>query len=104
MVVIFFPAASPTIMEQERAAWPSIWTVQAPHMACPQPNLVPVRFRRSRIAHSSGICGLTSSSWLSPLMLSVIIDSSCELLRASHAACDPDFGDADKFIVRDRRD
>src|SRR5207247_2572961 len=70
MVVIFLPAASPTIMEQERAASPSICTVQAPHSARPQPYLVPVSPTKSRIAHNRGIFGSTLSSIVRPLMLS----------------------------------
>ena len=38
--------------------WPLIWTVQAPHCAMPQPNLVPVIPSVSRRTHSRGICGL----------------------------------------------
>ena len=36
---------------QERIAWPSTSTVQAPHSAAPQPNLVPVRPISSRSTH-----------------------------------------------------
>jgi hypothetical protein len=41
--VIFLPAAADTGVTQERIGWPSRCTVQAPHRATPQPNLVPVR-------------------------------------------------------------
>ena len=57
MVVICLPAASLTETPQERIATPSIWTVQAPHCAMPQPYLVPVRPTFSRIAQSSGVSG-----------------------------------------------
>src|ERR1700730_17857199 len=46
---------------QERTASPLMWTVQAPHMATPQPNLVPVMLRVSRRTHSSGISGAAST-------------------------------------------
>ena len=69
MVVICLPAASLTAMPQERVATPSIWTVQAPHCAMPQPYLVPVSPTFSRIAHSSGVSGSTSTSKVLPLIL-----------------------------------
>ena len=46
---------------QERTASPLMWTVQAPHMAMPQPNLVPVMLSVSRRTHSSGISGTAST-------------------------------------------
>src|ERR1700732_2970782 len=61
MGVIFLPATFPMGVTQERAAAPSICTVQAPHSAMPQPNFVPVMFRVSRNTHSSGISGVTST-------------------------------------------
>src|SRR5438445_3275979 len=69
MVVICLPAASLTEMPQERIATPSIWTVQAPHCAMPQPYLVPVSPTFSRIAHNSGVSGSTSTSIVLPLMV-----------------------------------
>ena len=45
MVVIFLPCAAETGVTHERVAWPSMCTVQAPHSAMPQPNLVPVSCR-----------------------------------------------------------
>ena len=42
MVVIFLPATAATGVTQERSGAPSTCTVQAPHCAMPQPNLVPV--------------------------------------------------------------
>src|SRR5690348_13006345 len=61
MVVICLPAASLTVMPQERTATPSTCTVQAPHCAMPQPYLVPVRPTFSRITQSSGVSGSTST-------------------------------------------
>ena len=39
----------------ENARWPSMCTMQAPHRPAPQPNLVPVSFKSSRITHSSSL-------------------------------------------------
>src|SRR3954447_12994061 len=75
MVVICLPAASLTVTPQERIATPSIWTVQAPHCAMPQPYLVPVSPTFSRIAHSSGVSGSTSTSKALPLIVRLAIVS-----------------------------
>src|ERR1700687_462174 len=61
--------ASLTGTLQERIAVPSIWTVQAPHCAMPQPYFVPVRATFSRIAQSSGVSGSTSTSKVLPLIV-----------------------------------
>src|SRR5262249_33306000 len=46
---------------QERVATPPICTVQAPHSAMPQPNLVPVMPRTSRNTHKRGVSPSTST-------------------------------------------
>src|SRR2546428_14131356 len=69
MVVIFLPTAALTGITQERIALPSMCTVQAPHCAMPQPYLVPVRPTCSRIAHSRGVPGSTSTSLVLPLIV-----------------------------------
>src|SRR5512145_440281 len=69
MVVICLPSAAETGSTQERTALPSMCTVQAPHIAMPHPYLVPVRPACSRIAHKSGVLGLTLTSSDLPLML-----------------------------------
>ena len=69
MVVICLPAASLTDMPQDRIATPSIWTVQAPHCAMPQPYLVPVSPTFSRIAYSSGVSSSTSTLIDLPLIV-----------------------------------
>src|ERR1700704_3405864 len=69
MVVICLPTASLACTPQERIATPSIWTVQAPHCAMPQPYLVPVRPAFSLIAQSSGVSGSTSTSNALPLIV-----------------------------------
>src|SRR5258708_4243319 len=73
MVVIGLPATAATGIEQDRVGTPSIWTVQAPHCAMPQPNLVPVRPMVSRSTHRSGVDSSTSTLWDWPLMDSEII-------------------------------
>jgi hypothetical protein len=57
MVVIFAPSSAPIGTEQERIDLPSMWTVQAPHCAIPQPNFVPVKPITSRNTQSSGVSG-----------------------------------------------
>ena len=59
--------------EQERIAMPSIWTVQAPHCAMPQPYLVPVKPIVSRNTQSSGVSGSTSTSCVCPLIFRAAI-------------------------------
>ena len=73
MVVICWPSAAETGVTQDRSGVPLRCTVQAPHWAMPQPNLVPVRFRLSRSTHRSGVSGSTSISWLLPFTVSLII-------------------------------
>ena len=68
MVVIFLPAAADSGVLQERIGLPSRCTVQAPHSAAPQPNLVPVMPSVSRITQSSGVLGSASTSRVLPLM------------------------------------
>ena len=68
MVVIFLPSAADTGVTQERIGWPSRCTVQAPHRATPQPNLVPVRPDHVAQAHSRGMSSGTSRSVVVPLM------------------------------------
>src|SRR5260370_40398296 len=60
MVVTCWSATEEIGVMQERVAWPSICTVQAPHCATPQPNLVPCRPTTSRIAQSRGMSGSAS--------------------------------------------
>src|SRR6266705_1616954 len=60
IVVSFLPSASEMGVIQERMAWPSRCTVQAPHWAAPPPNFVPVSPIMSRSAQSRGIAGSAS--------------------------------------------
>ena len=66
MVVTCLPSTSETGVTQDLIATPSIWTVQAPHCAMPQPNFVPVRASCSRKTQSRGLAGSTSTVWRSP--------------------------------------
>src|SRR5687768_12274894 len=75
MVVTFFPAAADTGVMQDLTGWPSTWTVQAPHCAMPQPNLVPVSPSSSRMTQSSGVSAGCSECASLPLTTNVIIYS-----------------------------
>ena len=55
----------------ERVGWPSSSTVQAPHWATPQPNLVPFRSMASRSTQSRGMRSGTSTVRRSPLTRTV---------------------------------
>src|SRR4051812_13414404 len=55
--------------EQDLCTSPLMCTEQAPHCAMPHPYLVPVRPTCSRITHSSGVFGSTSTCCVLPLML-----------------------------------
>src|SRR5262245_37647225 len=57
MVVTDLPATSDIWVWHENARLPSICTIQAPHRPVPQPNLVPVSLRSSRITHNNGVVG-----------------------------------------------
>ena len=72
IVVIFWPGIAEAGTEHERTAVPFTWTVQAPHAAMPQPNLVPVNPSVSRSTHSRGVSSSTSAVRDSPFTSSVI--------------------------------
>ena len=55
MVVTSLPTTAEMGITQDRVGWPSTKTVHAPHIAMPQPNLVPTRFTSSRNAHNNGL-------------------------------------------------
>src|SRR5437763_16204196 len=81
MVVTFFAPTFDTGIPHERTATPSIWTVQAPHCCSPHPNFVPVKPIASRITQSSGVSGLTSTSYCLPFTVNEIIGSSSQLRK-----------------------
>src|SRR6266404_6211652 len=60
-----------TVVMHERVAVPSMCTVQAPHSAWPQPNLVPVMPSTSRSTQRSGVSPSTSTLCCLPLILMV---------------------------------
>src|SRR5260370_42486119 len=61
MVVIGSVATDPTVVMQERTAWPPTRTVHAPQSPDPHPYLAPLRFNTSRSTHNRGISGETST-------------------------------------------
>src|SRR5580658_7941496 len=73
IVVISAGPTAETASMQDRRASPSTSTVQAPHAAMPQPNLVPVSPIESRKTQSSGVSSSTATSYFRPLTPSVII-------------------------------
>ena len=56
---------------QERTAWPSTCTVQAPQKPPPHPNFVPVRPSSSRRYQSRGMSGSPSNVRFDPLIVKV---------------------------------
>src|SRR5436190_14386421 len=76
MVVTDLPATSDTCVWQENARLPSMCTMQAPHRPVPQPNLVPVSLRPSRITHSSGVSGGASVEAALPLTVKLVAIAS----------------------------
>src|SRR3954465_3415888 len=79
IVVTDLPAISDTCVWQEKARLPSRGTMQAPHNPVPQPNLVPVSLRSSRITHNSGVApGASVTAGLPFTMKFVAIASSLD--------------------------
>src|SRR4029077_14171929 len=72
---------------QERVATPSTCTVQAPHSAMPQPNLVPVMPSTSRNTQRSGVS--PSTSMLCVLPLTLMFKAMAPLLSALSELTDP---------------
>src|SRR5206468_734386 len=81
------PATALVGVTHERTALPSTCTVQAPHWAIPQPNLVPVRPISSRMTQSSGASSGLLVVTCRPLILNVVIAASPRSLRGSDAFC-----------------
>lgn len=65
------PCAAETGVMHDRMAWPFRCTVQAPHMAMPQPNLVPVMPSVSRKVQRMGVEGSTSADTGLPLRVNL---------------------------------
>src|SRR5215217_450141 len=73
IVVICLPCACEVDVWHERTALPSMCTVQAPHRPDPQPYLVPVSLRCSRITQSSGVAESSSTLAALPLIVKAIV-------------------------------
>jgi len=92
MVVIDLPSTSDASVWHDRTALPSTCTVQAPHNPAPQPNLVPVIFRCSRITHKSGVSGAAAAVAALPLIVNATTNPSpqyCCDWRHSASTCFP---------------
>src|ERR1044071_8779649 len=98
MVVTCLPATSESGVLHERVISPLTWTVQAPHCATPQPNLVPVILRCSRITHSSGVSGSAFTSTLRPLIVNAVIGAFLPPLRSCFPAAR-----AARFVLSETR-
>ena len=61
MVVTVAVPTVDTGVRQDRVGTPFTCTVQAPHWAMPQPNLVPVRLSVSRNTHNNGVSDSTTT-------------------------------------------
>src|SRR5262249_26111536 len=95
-MVVTAPVTVPTARIQERVAMPSTCTVQAPHCAMPQPNLVPVSPMTSRSTQRRGISGGMSTVYDFPLTVSDIaigvpssVASITDMYVAEHRLCMP---------------
>ena len=73
MVSTRAPAAAVIGVTHERTGAPLRCTVQAPHCAMPQPNLVPVRPRVSRSTQRTGVVGSASTVVDWPLRMNVVL-------------------------------
>ncbi|MNE95124.1 hypothetical protein D3C80_1931720 [compost metagenome] len=82
MVVMDLPATADTGVMHERNGAPSTCTVQAPHWAIPQPNLVPVKCTTSRSTQSKGMSSGTSNCCVAALMVSVSMTVTSSAIRA----------------------
>jgi hypothetical protein len=87
MVAILAPDRAAIGVTQDRTGSPLTWTVQAPHWAMPQPNLVPVRPSSSRSTHSSGVSGAAFTATALPLMSNV--DVMAFASQAKNGSDDP---------------
>src|SRR5712671_5424484 len=78
MVTTFAPSRPPIGTTQDRIAVPFTWTVQAPHCAMPQPNLVPVKPITSRNTQRRGVSGSMSTCLDAPFT-SIVITAATPL-------------------------
>src|SRR3989441_2191412 len=87
IVVTRLPATAATGSTQVRVATPSRCTVQAPHCAMPQPNLVPVSPSVSRSTQRSGVSGATVTVWRLPLTVKRSEEHTSELQSLAYLVC-----------------
>src|SRR5262249_7217184 len=88
MVVTDLPAISDIWVWHENARLPSICTIQAPHRPVPQPNLVPVSLRPSRITHNNGVAGGASVDAAVPFTVKLVdMVSSLDVTARDVAPC-----------------
>jgi hypothetical protein len=80
-LLAFDPSTVDIGVMQLRRVVPSMWTVQAPHWAMPQPYFVPLSFSKSRMTQSNGVSGSPSKVRSCPLSLKVIMFVSRIWLR-----------------------
>src|SRR5262249_29666486 len=66
------PPISETCVWHAYARLPSICTMHAPHRPVPQPNLVPVSLRPSRITHNNGVAGGASVDAALPFTVKLV--------------------------------
>src|SRR5688572_6881599 len=86
MVVTDLPVISEIWIWHEYARLPSICTMQAPQSPVPQPNLVPVSLRPSRITQSSGVAGGASVDAALPLTVKFVAIASSQRRPKNGAA------------------
>src|SRR4030088_1215387 len=79
------PPISETCVWQEYARLPSICTMHAPHRPVPQPNLVPVSFKPSRITHNNGVAGGASVDAALPFTVKLVAVVSARGFRGIFA-------------------
>src|SRR5262247_1548487 len=88
MVVMRFPATLDTGVTHDRVASPSTCTVHMPQTDMPQPYLVPLRLRMSRITHRSGMSAGASTVVAWPFTVS-LMGMAGPVLRRLGVGCDP---------------
>src|SRR5262249_34792459 len=94
IVVTDLPAISDIWVWHENARLPSICTMQAPHRPVPQPNLVPVSLRSSRITHNNGVVGGASVDATLPFTVKLmaivsLLENNPRLARSANRTVRP---------------
>src|SRR5262245_51368208 len=82
------PPISETCVWHAYARLPSICTMQAPHRPVPQPNLVPVSLRPSRITHNNRVAGGASVDAALPFTMKLVdMVSSPDVIARDASFC-----------------